>query len=195
MQPKVFEVGFNKCGTRALTNLMQNCGYRGVHWEYGRIAESIRDAHENEFTPLAEFKGYDFFSDMVKEKFDEIIEGYKYFEYLHKCFPEAKFILSRRNVDAWIKSRLRHGNGYTKNCYKKYYNIESDEDLAEFWRRDWIAHHQAVRDFFETPERRGLLFVLDIENPDFSELSRFLNVDVDKKNWRFIGVTDDKYKK
>ena len=41
----------------------------------------------------------------------EMYEGFRHFEYLHKLFPEAKFILNTRNVEDWLFSRLDHNNG------------------------------------------------------------------------------------
>jgi len=38
---KIFQIGFNKCGTTSIHQFLLNNGIRSVHWEGGKIADEI----------------------------------------------------------------------------------------------------------------------------------------------------------
>lgn len=72
---KVFEISFNKCGTRALTQRMMSHGFPSAHWCRGVLASDIRDSFEAKRTPLRDFSEIVFFSDMVLNTRHELIQG------------------------------------------------------------------------------------------------------------------------
>ncbi len=39
--PRVFIIGFNKCGTRTLHYYFESNGYRAVHWDKGKLARTV----------------------------------------------------------------------------------------------------------------------------------------------------------
>ena len=42
-RPKVFQIGFNKCGTTSLHQFFQRSGLRSVHWDGGYLAPRMED--------------------------------------------------------------------------------------------------------------------------------------------------------
>ena len=38
---KIFQIGFNKCGTKTLHHYFSRNGIRSVHWDEGRLAQRM----------------------------------------------------------------------------------------------------------------------------------------------------------
>ncbi len=92
---KIFGIGLGKTGTRSLAVAAGILGYKkNMH---GKGAS----------TPLEIVRDLQFFGDVVAAS------RYKFLDY---CFPEAKFILTIRDINSWIEScrqmEVRRG-GYT----------------------------------------------------------------------------------
>lgn len=147
---KVFQIGFNKCGTKFLTQLFDLNGYKGVHWEGGKLANDIIYSKASESLPLRPWiKDFTVFTDMESaHRYGQpILEGYKEFEYLDKSFPGSVFILNTRNVEDWIISRYMHQNGAYANFHAKHHQVDLDQ-LADIWHKDWEDHIEACRKYF-----------------------------------------------
>ena len=84
---KIFAIGFNKTGTTSLHRIFEDLGYRSLHDDRWR---QLSD-------PLL-FRFYDAFSDGIPED----IRAWD------ATFPEARFILQVRDLDAWLDSRIEH---------------------------------------------------------------------------------------
>ena len=41
-EPKIFQIGFNKCGTRSITQLFHDSNVRSIHWDEGRLAIKMK---------------------------------------------------------------------------------------------------------------------------------------------------------
>ncbi len=183
---RIFQIGFNKCATRSISHFLDLHGLRSEHWLCGKLAVSIRDAIQNGTKPLAEWPDANVFLDMEHiYDADGPIEGYKYFREIDLAYPEAKFILNTRNMEAWIRSRQKHDDGTYLEFYRNLYNVSEAEHVFAYWRRDWLSHHLEVLEHFSSEKSRQLL-IWDIDAPDFSKIESFLDIPVDSKKWPHI---------
>lgn len=104
----VFVVSYHKCGTRSVHALLEALGYHGVHWptyincgvDYRAILRPMvadRELCVRGLTPL--FGRYNLFSDVP-------FSGL--YRELHSHFPRSRFVLIRREGNAWWNSLARH---------------------------------------------------------------------------------------
>jgi hypothetical protein len=187
---KIFQIGFNKCGTGNLYKLFKESGYNSVHWYKGKLAKTIKFNYDNNIKILDGIDNFIFYSDMDSSIDDFPIEGYKYFKEIDKQYPGSKFILNIRPVEKWINSRIKH-NPYGKNTtrtyggqFKDHYKLGSIEEVKEFWRKDWEHHINDVLNYFK--DRPDDLIVFNIETDYIDVLVNFFNkynINLDKKIW------------
>lgn len=184
--PRVFLIGFNKCGTRTIHWYFKSNGYQSVHWDSGRLAIAIFRNLTNSLPLLTGYEQYRVFSDM-----EEIVRGtfafeaYKLYPYLSAQYSDSVFILNTRDVENWINSRLAHGKGGYAKKWMSILNVHSNEELISCWRRDWERHHENVERYFAGGQRRFLKF--DVENDSPETINRALpeyRLDVDKFSTR-----------
>jgi hypothetical protein len=188
MPRRVFQIGFNKCGTRSISAFFKNHGLRTADWERGDLATSIKCDLAAGERPLKDWDHIDVFSDMEKVTDTAIIEGYRHFRELHRAYPDALFILNTRNVEHWVRSRMAHGSGNYTRRYRINLRLGSDSEVMDRWRKDWFEHHSAVLDYF-IPDFRNSLFIWDLENPDFEALAEMCGIAVDSSKWEHKGRT------
>ena len=165
---KVFQIGFNRCGTKAIAQLFRERGLTAAHWLRGGLAFGIYVNLVAGRSPIAGFEHVVLFADMEALTDDIFIEAYKLFPALHRHYPDAVFILNTRPVESWIRSRLELRNGAYAERHMRVLGLTSREALVEHWRRDWHDHHQRVRAYFSD---RGRLLEFDIENDDAAKLT------------------------
>jgi hypothetical protein len=204
---RIFQVGFNKCGTLSLYNLFQNyCTptITSVHWNRGYLARDIHDNILKGCPPLSGYESYSAYFDMEcfrthNEKISWVSIAKDYFDLLDINYPNSKFILNTRNIDNWINSRIRHmcdfspmRYGYTERLtssvpyleyHKQAYDVDSIEKLIPIWREEWNTHHDNIITHFTY--RPNDLLVFDIEQDPFSKLQDFFtqcgfNFSIDK---------------
>lgn len=163
---KVFQIGFNKCGTRTLHRFFELNGFRAVHWDRGRLARMM-------FRNLADgdslIKGYgqfDAFSDMEFVTREFAFEGYKLFPLLAGEFPDALFLLNTRDREEWVRSRLAHRDGAYARTWKTLLSVDDNETLANHWRAEWDRHHERVERFFAGGRLRFLKFDIERDPPE-----------------------------
>jgi hypothetical protein len=154
---KIFQIGFNKCGTVSIHKFFIKNGLKSVHWDKGNLANTIKENHENNLPILKGYEDFDCFSDMENVKMGLYIP-ILYFKELDKQYPNSKFILNVRPIDNWIKSRLNHGK-YLE-ISKETLNL-SEEEIIELWKKQWNTHINEVKEYFK--ERPNDLCIFDIE--------------------------------
>ncbi|MBV6635239.1 MAG: hypothetical protein KI788_04975 [Mameliella sp.] len=176
MKPRFFQVGFNRCGTTSIADMLERQGLTAVHHSYLRdgekqnIALTIADNLEQGRPPLDGMDDIDAFTDVEYTSEGRIVEGYKHFREIAAAYPEMKFILNIRKRDDWIKSRLGFAN-YPER-YAACYGL-TREQVIEKWERDWDTHLAAVR--AEIPAER--LLIMDIDAPDPEAVNAFFDFD------------------
>jgi hypothetical protein len=190
---KIFQIGFNKCGTSSLDDLFSKYSrpeIKTIHWDYGKLAYSIHKNILNNIPSLNDYPNINFYGDMEciikKDHKFEMIYGFKYFYVFDKEYPNSKFILNTRNIDNWISSRLKHYSahylldGELQECEEKMhyyhkhmdvYNINSVDDLILKWKYQWHTHHNNVIKYFR--DRPKDLLVFDIEKDSFRKIVDF----------------------
>lgn len=137
MTRKFFQIGFNKCGTTFVERLFRLNGIPVRHWEKGAPAEDIAYSKLTGRAPLQKWAGTVAFTDMESLRFVNapIIEAFRDFAYLDRCFPGSVFLLNRRRVEDWINSRYRHLNGSYARAHAANRGVGL-ADLADLWRAD-----------------------------------------------------------
>jgi hypothetical protein len=168
---KIFQIGFNKCGTSTIHRYLCANGVRSVHWDKGRLAQRMFRNLANGEALLTGYEDFDAFTDMeFLDSAGVYLEAYKLFPYLAAQYPDAVFILNTRDREAWIKSRFGHGSNMPYAMRQMtYYNVTSNEELAGLWRADWERHHHRITEFFSGQPHR--FFVCRIE----TDLPHLLN--------------------
>jgi hypothetical protein len=186
---KIFQIGFNRCGTRTIHDYFAANRIRSVHWDEGRLARRIFANLANGDDLLAGYTYFDVFTDM--EWLDGIhhCEAYKLFPYFAAQYPDAVFILNTRDREDWIRSRFAHGDGQYAVRYKRHVGVASDEKLAEIWRTEWDRHHRRVTDFFAGRPYRFFVCRIETDLPDLLN-EKIPECSLDPELYRVVGRRD-----
>lgn len=168
-RPKVFFIGFNKTATTSLNGLFKDSGYVTYHNVKHRRSKTnlAKVIHENYVANKKLLTGLDdgeVFSDMIFSTFEHYIEANKYYRILDQQYPESYFILQTRNENAWIQSRLNHKfkPSFIERC-KSALNINSTEELINYWIDIRRKHHTEVKEYFSN-SKQFLEFNIDTNN-------------------------------
>jgi hypothetical protein len=167
---KIFQIGFNKCGTGTIHNYLRANGVSSVHWDRGNLAKRLFANLANDDDLLAGYEQFDAFTDMeFLDYTGTYLEGYKLFPHLAAQYPDAVFILNTRDREAWIRSRLEHGTRPYLRRQMLHYGVASVDEVTDRWRAEWERHHRRVVEFFGAKPHR--FFVCRIE----TDLPHLLN--------------------
>ena len=116
------------------------------------------------------------------------------FKYKHivNVFPEAKAILTIRNIDDWLNSCKTHWSTHTENNGNwNNYKLEMFGSLTfnEFnFRKVYANHINEVTTFFDPTQ----LLIMDIANGDgWDKLCPFINVDIPNVTFPHTNKTVD----
>lgn len=177
MRRKIFIVGFNKCGTTSLHVFFQRNGLRVT--KSGRSKPDVNIA----FSMLMNFnlarpilnghQDFDVYSDIIYSTSTLYIEGARFFKEIHEQFPDGYYILNTRDVDNWIRSRLRHKEGSFAKRTAQLFNVDTG-NLEGLWRQQFEAHNQEVRDYFKGTSN---FIEFNIEKEPITTLCDFLAPD------------------
>ena len=206
MSLRLFQVGFNRCGTKSLHQVFVANGHRAAHWQGGRLAAAIEVARRRSEPLLSRAGTYAVYTDMELRSIPELrkkwfprrvfrqllrelevdgvwtpIYAYKYFAQLDEQYPGSKFLLNTRDVNRWIESRFRFKDDY-RACIHGDEAHGSTTELAACWEADWHAHHAAVQRHFAG--RPDDLLVFNVEKDPIEALIRFVApAPLDPRHW------------
>lgn len=166
MTARIFQIGFNKCGTRTIFHFFKANGLASIHWDGGHLAETLCENARQGRALIAGYEKYRVFTDMEQLDGKVHLEAFKLYPQLAKENPDALFILNTREREDWIKSRLRHRQGTYVNRFKRVLNVSDAATVTDHWRADWDAHHRAVREFFAGSPYRFLEFDIAKDAPE-----------------------------
>ena len=173
---RIVQIGFNRAGTSSISDFLHRAGFQCVDHTFERgqhkgqcVAVLIENNIAAGRKPLAGLDDWQAFTDMEYVTADAAIYAQKRFREIAEAHPEVKFILNIRNKQDWLQSRAKFG-GYLATCAAAA--KISEVKMLDKWSVEWDSHIAAVKDYF-TSER---LFLLDIDNPDEVELSRFVGL-------------------
>lgn len=206
-RPRIFQIGFNRCGTKSLYAYFKANGLRAIHWKKGKLAYGMELARR-EGVPLLSYTGdYDVYTDM--ERVDLPVElarptrplllrrleahlgeaeregplyAFEYFRELDEQYPESRFILNLRKREDWARSRRRFRDGGYLDCPCGHRRHDDEQELFECWYRHWDRHIAAVKEYFEgRPEQ---LLVFDIDRHGVDEVNEFFSdLELDASLW------------
>ena len=185
-QFKIFQIGFNKCGTRSIHHFFQKNGIKSIHYDNGRLAKTILIRNYNNKLLLDnKYNKYTVFTDMenISSYMFPIYIPQLFFKKLYYQYPNSKFILNIRNKQKWLKSRCAHINGnYLKIISNKLKKTE--EEVVLHWSNEWDIHINNVKLFFT--KKPGKLLIFDIENDDIQKLINFFRNDFNLDDQHYI---------
>jgi hypothetical protein len=189
---RIFQIGFNKCGTRTLHKFFTNNGVQSVHYDGGRVAGSMF-RHFRRQEPLIDvrYKNKSFFADMenITLAGKPLYVGPQLFRHLDREYPRSKFILNTRNREDWIRSRIAHEDGgYLRTCAEGL--GLSEEKTVSHWKQEWDDHHRVVLEHFSGRPNDLLVFDIDRDGPQ--QLVHFFRPQfrLQGRHYGFKGKTD-----
>lgn len=148
-EEKIFCVGFNKTGTSSLHAYFKYHGMKSLHNLIWQEATHYLGPKRLE-TFLQQ---YDAYSDGEMANIERVYELY----------PDAYYILNVRELDAWIKSRIKwihrdYPKQVTGPMAQDYRNLQ-DKAVAT-WIKRRNSYHQYIIDFFQ--KHSGNLLVVNV---------------------------------
>jgi len=164
---KIIGVGWNKTGTASLTVALNRLGYRCKHNPRQRRIQRILRGDCMGFDACCDYP--------VWERWRE----------LYTVYPDAKFILTVRDLESWIRSRRAHVWRNSRNGRRRWVAINEAADRAEY-----TVHNAEVCEFFAGSPNFLELRICDGQG--WPELCRFLDKPIPtepfphrNKTWHF----------
>ena len=147
--PKVFGVGLQKTGTTSLGKALQLLGYTVVESEIDR-----EPLYRGDMQAL--FACFDTY-DAAEDNPWSIL-----YKELHQKFPDAKFILTIRDEEKWIRSMVNHFGTSTTKLREFIYGQGKGSPIGneQLYVQRFQKHNQDVVEYFE--RFPGQLLVIDI---------------------------------
>lgn len=158
---KIFGIGLSRTGTTSLTEALTILGYRARHFPQSHLT-FWGSVEINQI----ELKKFDAFTDTPVAL---------NFQKLDQMFPGSKFILTLREITAWLESCRRYQWNQTGRLERKLrlalYGCT--EFNPELFRNAYQRHTQTVLQYFRN--RAGDLLIIDITKGDgWGQLCPFL---------------------
>jgi hypothetical protein len=166
-RPRVFGIGLNKTGTSSFHRAMEILGLRSLHWGGPEVRRAVEAAHAAGEPLLARLdQRYDAFSD--------ILPVARHYDLLDRQYPGSRFVLTVRDLDAWLRSRRLHVENNVRLAEAGEYHGDFLVVDESGWRDEWVEHVRAVRAYFGD---RGDFLEVDLTvAPSWEPLCRFLGV-------------------
>ncbi len=180
---KVFNIGFNKAGTSSLAVALNRLGIPTLHHKLQgkRLYEIIRANQARGAKLLHGVEHYRGFSDFA---------GQLFFRLLDRQYPDSRFIVTNRELEAWLDSREAH---VRRNLARPHYWGDFRTIDRPRWTRRREEHLAAVRQHFAT--RPEALLILDIPGGDgWNELCSFLELPIPDEPFPRENVSADEYR-
>ena len=162
---KIFGIGFHKTGTKSLAAALKHFGYRVTGPNGARNPNIAREVREVAFALLEQ---YDAFQDNPWPIL---------YQELHQKCPAAKFILTVRPSNSWIRSVVEHFGTKSTPMREWIYGIGFPRGHEEAYVARYERHNREVLDYFS--DKPGRLLVVDITAGEgWEKLCPFLGVDL-----------------
>lgn len=184
--PRIFLIGFNKCGTTSFHDYFKANNIASVHWRANTLALALQRNQTTDQPLLTGIDQWTAYTDMIcipGSPWDNsnstnapLIEGCRWFKALHHDYPNALFILNTRDPFQWLRSRLSHDKGQFAAAYLAALapdGVRNRRQLKRRWLHDWYEHHAEVMAYFQAHARKQLL-VFHISESSEQQLNRFL---------------------
>ncbi|WP_124980915.1 sulfotransferase family protein [Nonlabens xiamenensis] len=162
---KVFVIGLHKTGTTSLGKALQRLGYRvcGSHktaYDYVNVEQDVRDY----LMDRAEdhFKEFNAFQDTP---------WFLLYKNLYERFPNAKFILTLRDRESWLRSAQSHFKKHPFPFHDILYANHNPVEHPAIYREVFDTHNENVLDFFKD---KGQLLSFRVGHDGYEALTDFL---------------------
>lgn len=170
---KLFCVGLHKTGTTSLKTALEAEGFKVADY-FGIEDPDIGKTGLQQALSMVD--EYDAFQDDP---------WYLYYREFHSKYPDAKFVLTTRDSEAWYQSCARHfGASHPNQVRKVFYGGDCDDPLVdkELWIRRKEKHEREVREYFsDFPES---YLEMDItKGDDWAQLGPFIGHAPKKKSF------------
>lgn len=189
---KIFQIGFNKCGTASLYEVFKNhtsTKLNAIHWDDGRLGQTIYENYLNDNPILKGYENFDYYGDMQHKIYKDnkpyamILPYISMFILLDQQYSGSKFILNTRDINNWLRSRINWLPGRDNDFYMRAYGIKNQKSLMALYTKLWHQHHNIVKDYFYNRPKDLLIF--DIEKDNVQKLKIFfyeydINITIDK---------------
>ncbi len=166
MSPKIFNIGLNRAGSTSLTEAMRILGYRAAHYKHQgkRLVEIVVGNIGMGQRPFLGLEGdYDVYSDFAGRHFIPLLD---------QCYPNSKFIVTKRDLESWLDSRERK---VLKNLSDPDYKYAWKKIDRTQWRLEWQMFFREIDQYFHG--RESDLLVIDIPSGEgWEKLCPFLGV-------------------
>ena len=168
---KIFVVGFQKTGTTSVDFALQALGLDGIE-----VYSSLNPILDPDAPNAREV-----IRDHIIERMQtaDVVQDSPcpfFFEEFDEAFPDAKFILTWRPVDSWLKS---YGNFFRNRnlpLRRFMYGVDQFHGHEDRYRQIYVEQNQKIRDHFAN--RPGKLLQMNLAEGDgWYELVNFLGPD------------------
>jgi hypothetical protein len=160
---KVFCIGFHKTGTTSMEQALTQLGL-SVTGPNGTTNPNIaRDVYR--------------IADRLIPRFDAFQDNPwpVIYEYVDAHVAGAKFVLTLRDPEDWIRSQVRHFGRTTTPMREWIYGVGCPEGNEDVYLARYNAHNQAVTQYFQN--RPDDLLVMDLKRGDgWEQLAPFLGL-------------------
>lgn len=170
---RVFHISPEWCGQERLVQLFRMNGFPSLCHEDGRLAEDIVFAKARRQPPLQSHDDAWLVTGLYRSKpfWRPPLEAWREFAFLDRHFPQARFILTTRDPDAWLFDRLTRDKGAIARAHACHRGVAASA-LPDLWLAEWQAHLQAVQAYFGDDPR---LIRVDLERETPQQLCQRLS--------------------
>jgi len=167
---KVFIIGFHKTGTSSMGKALQILGYRVC----GSLKQGL-DLDKVKLLPKSFFMENTY---GVLEKYNAFQDTpwFLLYKELYNAFPKAKFILTIRNEDKWIKSVQKHFGDNSFQYHDYIYGSKDSFNDEKLYREIFNKHNQVCQIFFSKMEKKILVIDLERDINKWQLICDYLNV-------------------
>lgn len=159
---KTFIISLHKTGTTSLSKFFEKMEYLVT----GPDTQLFMPARNNDFEEIDKFlELYDVFQDDP---------WYMIYPYLHKKYPNAKFIFLERNENEWIKSvqNFYERDKYNNSIRRRFYGSADTILNKDLYLKKYRLHNQQVKEYFKSQD--NYISISISNNEDVIRLQKFL---------------------
>ena len=179
---KVFCIGLNKTGTTSIGKALEILGF---HKRKSYDSDLVKHWSQNNFEPI-----------LQAAKEHNNLEDWPWplvYQRMAKEFPEAKFILTKRNsAEDWYYSLCKHmqRTGFSETS-KLVYGHYMPHDFKEEYIHFYQSHNKAVTSFFKGKNNQNLLVLNVTAEKSWESLCEFLNLPLPDADFPHLNKATD----
>ena len=164
---KIIVLGFHKTGTTTIEKVLKDYNFK----VYGGEKKILR---------LDEKKDVDDRIKQILNNYDAVqdMPWPLYYKELYDLYPNAKYILTYRDPDSWIKSVIKYFASIKIPVHKKIYGVPCAEGYEDIYLAYYKKLNNEIITFFKN--KSNFLFMEMNKNFNYETLNDFLEIENDK---------------